>query len=178
MKQSELAYRPVARSEVSPALFRGFDRHQVVTQCLRRVNGAWVALDVPFVEEWGEADFAELAEQLQNTLQSGGLLMGAFQDGALKGFASVEGAPMGHGYLELSNLHVSCELRGQGAGRRLFAEAAAWAKAHGARKLYLSAHSSVESQAFYAAMGCVDAAHPDAAHVAKEPCDRQLELTL
>ena len=107
-------------------------------------------------------------------------MYGAFQAGVLKGFVSVESAPMGSRgqYRDLSSLHVSQELRGQGIGRVLFAAAARWAAEQGGQKLYISAHSAVESQAFYAAMGCVDAAQINREHAEKEPFDRQLECAL
>ena len=80
-----------------------------------------------------------------------------------------------HRYLDLSSLHVSEEVRGCGIGTALFNEARDWAGEHGAKKLYISAHSSVESQAFYRRMGCVEAAWQHPEHVAKEPFDCQLE---
>lgn len=46
------------------------------------------------------------------------------------------------------------------------------------KKLYLSAHSAVETQAFYAAMGCVEAREYNEAHVASEPFDCQMEYAL
>ena len=46
------------------------------------------------------------------------------------------------------------------------------------KKLYISAHSAVESQAFYKKMGCVEAEEYDPAHTAAEPCDCQLEYLL
>jgi len=48
----------------------------------------------------------------------------------------------------------------------------------GAEKLYISAHSSVESQAFYRSMGCAEAEEYNARHVELEPCDCQLEYLL
>ena len=110
----------------------------------------------------------------------GGVVLGAFADGALKGFASVESAPLGKAgdYRDLTCLHVSAELRGRGIGRELFARASQWARAHGGKKLYLSAHSAVETQAFYAAMGCVEAREYNEAHVASEPFDCQMEYAL
>ena len=59
--------------------------------------------------------------------------------------------------------------------KTLFAAAKAWAGAHGAKKLYISAHSSVESQAFYKKMGCVEAREYSQIHVEQEPWDCQLE---
>ena len=43
---------------------------------------------------------------------------------------------------------------------------------------YISSHSALESQAFYAAMGCVDAVETNRQHVEAEPFDRQLEYVL
>ena len=81
-------------------------------------------------------------------------------------------------YIELSSMHVTEDMRGRGIGKRLFLTAACWAKEQGAEKLYISGHSSVESQAFYKAMGCREAEEYSAYHVEKEPCDCQLELPL
>lgn len=53
-----------------------------------------------------------------------------------------------------------------------------WAKDQGASKLYISAHSAVESQRFYEAMGCIEAAEYNEEHVKREPCDCQLEYVL
>ena len=53
-----------------------------------------------------------------------------------------------------------------------------WAKQKGAKKLYISAHSAVESQAFYKSMGCVEAKVYNQKHVEDEPYDCQLECGL
>jgi GNAT superfamily N-acetyltransferase len=105
---------------------------------------------------------------------------GAFEDNTLKAFTSVERGAFGSSkqYLDLTSLHVSEELRGKGIGRQLFNIAAAWAKDHGGRKLYISAHSSVESQAFYHAMGCMEAKEYSREHVEMEPYDCQMEYPL
>ena len=81
-------------------------------------------------------------------------------------------------YLDLTSIHVSEDLRRGGVGKHLFLAAAAWAREQGARKLYISAHSAVESQAFYRSLGCVDAAKVNPAHVEAEPFDCQLEYLL
>lgn len=100
--------------------------------------------------------------------------------GAMKGFAAVGAEWFGDGreYLDLTNLHVSEDARRQGIGRALFLAAARWARDRGAQKLYISAHSAIESQAFYRAMGCVEAHTYNPAHVAAEPFDCQLEYRL
>ena len=65
-----------------------------------------------------------------------------------------------------------------GIGKALFLAAEDWARARGGRKLYISAHSAVESQAFYKAMGCVEAEKYHQGHVEAEPYDCQLECEL
>lgn len=48
----------------------------------------------------------------------------------------------------------------------------------GAKKLYKSAHSSQETQAFYQAIGCVEAVEYNESLIAAEPYDCQLEYIL
>ena len=173
-------FRAISPAELTIELFGHFQRHQEVTHCWRKENNQWVIRPISFTEDWGEKEYTYLVKCLQNTLSAGGGVFGAFYGGQLKGFASVESRPMGSRgqYRELSSIHVSQDFRGMGAGRRLFALAKSFAAGLGGEKLYISAHSSVESQAFYKAMGCVEAQEYDADHVAAEPCDCQLECVL
>lgn len=175
-----IEYRIINENEITRELFSGFIRHQVVTKCWRKIDGKWVIKDVPFTDDWSEEEYQVLVKCLKNTVNTGGFVYVAFQDGVLKGFVSVESELFGkeNCYLDLSSIHVSEDLRGQGIGTVLFKEARTWAKEHGAKKLYISAHSSVESQAFYKRMGCVEALEYNMEHVEQEPCDCQLECVL
>lgn len=166
--------------DITRQLFRDFERRQDVGLCWRKKDGEWIIKEDPFVDDWTEADYEELILCLRRTVQTGGFLCAAFTDGVLKGFASVESCPLGlrSQYLELSSLHVSRELRGAGIGKKLFARAAQWAREQGGEKLYISAHSAAETQAFYRSLGCRDALEPSRAHVEKEPYDCQLEYIL
>lgn len=172
-----IVYRDLEKKDICRELFRGFQRRQVVTDCWRRVDGRWMVRADPFIDDWSEEDYRVLVECLRRTAASGGLVRGAFLGGALKGFASVENEPLGSRgqYLDLSSIHVSQDARRRGIGRELFRAALEFARRRGAEKLYISAHSAVESQAFYRALGCVEAEEPDAGHVAREPFDCQLE---
>jgi GNAT superfamily N-acetyltransferase len=175
-----IQYRDLSPGELSPELFAAFVRRQVVTDCWRREGEEWVIRKTPFIDDWSAEDIQTLVSCLRNTLNTGGLVRAAFLGGALKGFVSVEPTLFGgeHRYLDLSSIHVSQELRGSGTGRALFSAAADWARARGAKKLYISAHSAVETQAFYRGLGCVDAQLPDPHHMEAEPFDCQLEYTL
>ncbi len=173
-----MIYRKPEIHEIDRSLFRGFTRRQVVTDCLRREGDKWVIKSDPFIDDWSEEDYAFLVTCLKNTLSSGGFVYGAFEQNVLKGFVSVEPKLMAGGYLDLSSIHVSEDMRGQGIGKALFRAAADWAKAHGAKRLYISSHSAAESQAFYKAMGCVDAEICNKEHSEAEPFDRQLEYKI
>ena len=173
-------WKKLEENDICMALFRHFHRRQAVTKCWRKVEGRWRVMDIAFIDDWAQKDYMELVQCLRRTAKAGGLVLGAFLDGQLKGFVSVEPEPLGGGgqYLDLSAIHVSEESRGKGIGKGLFLAAKQWAKERGAEKLYISAHSAVESQAFYRAMGCVEALEYQWSHVEKEPCDCQLECKL
>lgn len=180
MEPYRITYRPLNETEIDRSLFAGFIRRQEVGLCRRKINGRWQLLDDPFIDDWNEEDYARVVRNLKKTVQTGGLAVGAFADGCLKGFVSVEKEPLGRRaqYMDLSHIHVSADMRGRGIGRVLFDAAKAYAREHGAEKLYISAHSAVESQAFYRAMHCREAEEYSAAHVEAEPCDCQLECVL
>lgn len=180
-KEAErMEYRALTQAELNRKLLDGFIRHQVVTDCWRRENGGWVIRPDPFIDDWSEQEKQALIQELQSIGQAGGFLWAGFQQGQMKGFVSVAPGRFGpqQEYMDLTNLHVSEELRRTGIGRRLFRAAAGWAWEQGAKKLYLSAHSAAESQAFYRTLGCVDALYPQKKHQEAEPFDCQLEYPL
>ena len=167
--------------KVSRDLFRDFKRRQDVNICWRKEAGEWVLRSDPFVDDWSEEDYQFLVRCLQNTINTGGLVCGAFtEEGKLKGFVSVEKEPMGsrNHYWDLTSIHVSQDMRRNGIGRVLFQIAADWAREQGAEKLYISSHSAAETQAFYRGLGCVDAVEVQEKHVLAEPYDCQLEYLL
>ncbi|MBC5581130.1 GNAT family N-acetyltransferase [Anaerofilum sp. BX8] len=175
-----ICYKSCCAEDIREGLFEGFLRRQNVTKCWRKENGEWTVKDDPFIDDWSESDRRALLVHLRELLAAGGFVCAAFDQGRLKGFASVSPAWFGAGreYLDLTNLHVSEDLRRNGVGRTLFLTAAQWAKRKGAKKLYISAHSAVESQAFYRAMGCREAEVCNQKHVEEEPFDCQLEYLL
>ena len=173
-------YRMLTADEICRELFQNFIRHQVVTKCRRKENGKWILKEEPFIDDWSESDYKILISCLKNTVRTGGFVYGAFLDDTLKGFVSVESALFGGGqkYLDLSSIHVSEDIRGRGIGASLFLAAKEWAHKKGAAKLYISAHSAVETQNFYKKMGCTEAEVYNQQHVLAEPCDCQLECKL
>lgn len=102
-------YRELTESELSVELFDQFERKQVVTDCRRKVDGEWRVLADPGVDDWTPEDYEFLVSCLKRTVETGGVVWGAFVDGVLKGFASVERKAFGSEsqYMELTSLHVS-----------------------------------------------------------------------
>lgn len=173
-------YRELTAGELGVELFDQFERKQVVTDCRRKIDGRWKVLPDPFVDDWTAGDYEYLVACLKRTLETGGVVWGAFVDGALKGFASVERKVFGSEaqYMELSSLHVSSDMRRCGMGAVLFLLAADFARNLGVKKLYISSHPAVETQEFYKAMGCVEAKEYSDDHVERASRDCQLEYVL
>ena len=66
-----------------------------------------------------------------------------------------------------------------GIGKKLFGICVEKAKTKGAKKLYISAHFSEETQSFYKKMGCVDAIYVGKDISEYHPGeDRQLEFII
>lgn len=172
--------RRIKKEILSEELFADFNRHQEVTRVFRASGGKWVLEDAAFTEEWNENEKKELVQCLANTLATGGIIYGTFDEKRLVGFVSVESKRFGSDrqYVELSSIHVDSLYRNRGLGKRLFNCAISCAESLNAKKLYISAHSSVETQAFYRKMGCVEAIEFNSESLEKEPCDCQLEYVL
>lgn len=167
-------------NDLTIELFATFNRHQEVKQCWRKEDNQWVLKDISFVEDWGDTEKKILTDCLINTVNTKGIVLGAFVNDNLVGFASLESNFFGsfNQYLQLSSLHTSYEFRGKGIGKTLFNMICQEAKKTGAKKIYISSHSSKESQAFYKKVGCVDALEVNKRLAEEEPCDCQLEYNL
>ena len=85
-----IKYRIINKDELSVELFNDFIRHQIVAKCWRKENSKWTIKDVPFIDDWTKDDYKILVSCLENTINTGGLVYGAFYDNKLKGFVSVE----------------------------------------------------------------------------------------
>ncbi|MCS5422909.1 MULTISPECIES: GNAT family N-acetyltransferase [Psychrilyobacter] len=175
-----MEYRELKVNDIHISLFNNFERRQVVTKRLEQVDGEWNEIDFNFVDDWEEDEYTFLIKCLQNTDKTGGVVIGVFWKNQLKGFASAESKLFGskQEYIDLSCIHISNDMRGRGIGKVLFGYVTSWAKKQGAKKLYISSHSAVETQAFYNKLGCVDAVEINKKHAEEEPYDRQLEFVL
>jgi len=178
---AEYTITELSLKDLHPELLQNFNRYQKVTRCWRFENDTWMLKNIPFTEHWNDDLKREIvAVDFTNCIKSGGTVWGAFKDSRLIAFACLLTNFFGSTsqYLQLSQLHVSCEYRGRGVGKELFRCVVQKAKKLGAKKLYISAHSAEETCSFYQNLGCVDAMEVNKKIAELEPYDRQLEFQI
>lgn len=172
--------RTLAPEEITYARFAGFDRSQHITGYCHIINGEWQTLPQERDEGWTDAYLRHVVDDMRAIAAAGGTVPAALDGDRIAGFTAVCAAPLGSRaqYRQLVKLYVDANYRGSGLGKTLFAEACRIAREMGAEKLYISAHSSIETIAWYRCMGCTEAAEYDAALAALEPDDVQMEFVL
>ena len=155
----------------------GFIRHQTVHESWRKIDGAWQLIPNEYEENWDLNRRRKIAADIKRHMEADQSAFGAFSGDQLVGFITVSHALFGQSarYAQLVCFQVSEPFRRQGIGKRLFALTVGELAMLGADRLYISAHSSRESQAAYRALGCVDAAEINAFLAAEEPFDVPLE---
>lgn len=177
----EINIMELDKNDLVPELLEHFNRYQEVTNVWRIIDGKTVLVKNPFVENWDSELKKEIvSEDFTNCISSGGVVYGAFYKNRLIAFASILHDFFGSQkqYLQLMQLHISYEYRHLGIGKRLFSLCACQAKEWGAKKLYISTHSAEETQHFYKAVGCTNAAEINKELAEHEPFDLQLEFSL
>ena len=157
-----------------------FIRHQTVTECWRKIDNDWKLVPNVFEENWSQGQCREIAEDVVHHINLDQTGFGAFDGERIIGFVTVSHRIFGAAarYVQLVCFQISEEYRRRGIGRKLFSMACEEARQLGADKLYISAHSSKESQAAYRALGCTLAEEVNEGLAAAEPFDVQMEYRL
>ena len=157
-----------------------FVRHQTVTACWRKTDNDWKLVPNVYEENWSLEQRREIAEDVVHHMNLDQTGFGAFEGERIIGFATVSRRIFGVAarYVQLVCLQISEEYRRQGIGRKLFSMACEEARQLGADKLYISGHSSKESQAAYRALGCSFTEEINEELAAAEPFDVQMEYRL
>lgn len=157
-----------------------FNRRQIVKRCWRKQNKEWILIDNPYIEDWDMEKKRNVTSELLSCISNNSVVYGAFSNNKIVGFASVSASFFGKclDYVEMPIIQVSAEYRNRGIGRKLFELIVNHARLMGAKKIYISAHSSEESQAFYKKMDCVNAVEINITIAENEPFDCQMEYIL
>ncbi len=156
---------------------REMDVSQYIRRAWREVDNRRQLIEI----DWLEPDFPNGYENhlanLENTIRSDGIALGAFSESRLVGYCTVNPEFFGDisRYMLLDQLFIDRGFRGKGIGRALFMQAAARARARGADKLYICAGSSEDTVAFYIAIGCQEAAEVNQALYGMDRRDLQME---
>ena len=157
-----------------------FVRHQEVKECWRKRDDNYVLVPYEFVEDWDVEKCREVAQTIINGMNDAGFAYGAFLKNKVIGYIYLCKRLFGSEkqYIELQLFHVSEPFRKIGIGKELFRLACVEAKMIGAKKIYISAHSSKESQEAYHRLGCVPAVEINQEITESEPLDIQMEYQL
>ena len=177
---AEIHYQRLNADNFTGYSLDDFVRHQSVTESWRKKAGDWKLVPNVYEENWSQLQCREIAEDVVHHINFGQTGFGAFDGERIIGFATVSHRIFGSAarYVQLVCFQISEEYRRQGIGRKLFSMVCEEARRLGADKLYISAHSSKESQAAYRALGCTLAEEVNAELEAAEPFDIQMEYSL
>ncbi|MDO4460326.1 MAG: GNAT family N-acetyltransferase [Clostridia bacterium] len=162
------------RLNFTPESLDDFDRFQIVNDMYRLIDGGLVRKNHPFTETWSTE---RRREQALEILSGEYIAFCAFDDGKVVGELLLV-PKLNEGRMIVDSLHVSRECRRKGIGRELMEAAKNEAKEHGAKALYMSCCSAVETIDYYIAMGCKISTNPIKSYAEEEPYDIQMELEL
>lgn len=175
---NKIIYRKLLLDEINTHLLDGFVRHQVIDKILFNENGNLVEKDNHWVEDWDQTRLMEISGNIHDIVRKGGICVAAYDVKQIIGMAVLVNELFFDEYMNLDLIHVSFDYRGKGIGKELFRRIEEEARILGARKLYISGHPSVETQAFYKNQGCVLAKKIHQGLFEHEPYDIHLEKVL
>lgn len=179
-KHDNYEFKILQTNEIDKNLLHLYIRDETVNRVWRVQNGKKKLNEVNYNEHWNKEDLEEKSLNLKKTVDQGGVVLVALDQGRVIAFAAIEGRPMGikHDYHQLSQFHVSSQYRKRGIGKVLFNEVEKVARELQITKLYISSSSSEHTLCFYQRNGCVDAREVDERLSQLEPYDIPLEYVI
>lgn len=147
-----------------------YQRKQDVKKVYRNINGEYILVDCPYLEDW---DIEKRRSVAQDLCSDNYITYLALEEDRVVGFIGLIKV-LKASYMILDMMHVSAECRGKGIGRQLFEFGKDEARKAGAEALYISACSSEETIAFYRAMGSKLTDSPIKEIAEDEPYDLQM----
>jgi N-acetylglutamate synthase-like GNAT family acetyltransferase len=168
-------------SDINDNLLDDFNRYQKVKRWWIKKDEKWMLTDEEYVVDWDQDKKQSVTKNFLRIIkEKAGNIYGAYHNNQLIGFSVLLSKKFGKNedYVQLKQLHISLDCRHQGLGKKLFEKCTEKAKALGAKKIYISANDSEETQRFYLGIGCKDAIEINAKCAEEEPYDRQMEYEL
>jgi len=177
-----ITYLKLSTENFSENSLDEFIRHQTAREIWKCIDGklALISLNEEKLWSWDSYKRRWTARSILTGIADGGFGFGAFIEDKVIGFIFFSGEFRGSAgqYIGLKLFYVSEPFRGLGVGKELFRLGCEEARAIGAKKLYISANCSKESQLAYRRLGCVDTVEIDQECVLAEPDDIQMEYPL
>lgn len=167
--------KKVSLSTIDKDFLKGFKRIQHTNNVLYNENGTLIEKEIVFDDDWPEVKLEEISLYLKDCIKKGGSVYAAYSGKHVIGFTCIEHYYFDD-YVNMAYLHVDQRYRGEGIGKELIYFIAMEAKSRGVKKLYISAHPSIETMSFYFSVGCKQAEKINEELLAVEPYDIQLEL--
>ena len=157
---NEYIFKEIYVEDLKQDLLNTFNRFQPVKRSWTNIDGEWKLIENPFDYDWDIERKHRTVRELLEIKHSGGIIYGVFDKDAIIAFSSVGPNFIEDymaGYISIGFIHVSCEYRNKGIGKKLFAMMTEKARDFGAKKIYICIMPAEESYAFYKSVGCVDA---------------------
>ncbi|MDR2747907.1 MAG: GNAT family N-acetyltransferase [Treponema sp.] len=172
-----IEYKELGIDDIHSNILDYYNRYHEVKKCYRNENGKWVIKKIEYVEDWDKDKKENIIKDFSKIINNGGYIFGAYEDNKLIGFAVLVNKKFGSRkqYILLDNMQVSFGYRNRGIGKKLFELCVKRVKETGIEKIYISAHTAEETQAFYLNIGCIDTEEINRELAEKEPYDRQME---
>lgn len=141
----------IRETDISDRFLDGFHHIQEWTKQYRRKDNALELFDVFKTRVWSDEKRLWIASYLKDTVENGGIVLGAFEGKVLVGFAAIDGAVRGNvgRYINLSMLFVDDHHKRRGIGKALLNHSISEAKKLGGEKLFISSIPSFETVSFY-----------------------------
>lgn len=179
MVNSMIKIESLSQQDISEDFLNSFNHKQRITAEWKKVNNVWKTVETDVLRKWDVEKRKWIPSYLKEQIDQGGVVLGAFHDNRLVGFASASGILLGERakYANLTMLFVDDAFKRKGIGRSLFCGIKKAACDLNADKLFISAIPSVDTIAFYFSMGCLDAGEIISEFVDTEE-DRYLECLL
>ena len=176
----DIAIERLSKENFSEFSMDDFKRYQEIKESWMLENGQYVLRPNPHILDWDVEACRSTAREILEGIEDGGFAYGAFSEGKFLGYILIGGKFIGRegDALQLKLFHMTNGLRGQGVGKRLFAAACDEARRRGAKRFYISANASKESQIAYRKMGCVYAREFIDEIYNETPHDVQMEYEL
>jgi 3-methyladenine DNA glycosylase AlkD len=164
-------------TNIADGFLEGYKRYSTTTKVLYLDKGILKEKNTSFNEDWNSEKLVVVSGQLKALLSRGGIVIAAFDNKKVIAFMSIDCHNF-QNYTNVPFVHVSHDYRGRRIGAKLFYIGSIFALRMGAKKLYISGHPSIETQAFYKHIGCTQATYYNEKLVELEPYDIQLEYSL